>query len=90
MGKNMLLIVESSDPFQSYPAEYMPIEKTYSPTVHRINQGIRRRATHPNEPVEPPADILTKYSRPPPGLITKAAPDLAALIKAADVKKGKC
>jgi ATP-dependent DNA helicase 2 subunit 2 len=67
----------------------MRIEDTYSPMVHRINQGIRRRATHPTEPVAPPADILIKYSRPPPELVSNTAPELNALIKAANITKGK-
>jgi ATP-dependent DNA helicase 2 subunit 2 len=67
----------------------MPIEETYSPMVHRINQGIRRRATHPNEPVAPPADVLVKYSNPPPELVSKTGSELNTLIKAAGVQKGK-
>ena len=67
----------------------MPIEETYSPMVHRINQGIRRRATHPNEPVAPPADVLVKYSNPPSDLVSKTASELSTLIKAAGVQKGE-
>ena len=75
---------------QSEPKEYMAIEETYSPVLHRINQAVRRRATHPNEKIiEEPAAILTKYSKPPRGLIEKAGPDLQALIKAADIKTGE-
>ena len=74
---------------RSDPTEYMPIEETYSPILHRINQGIRRRATHPTEPVAPPADILIKYSHPPPKLVSKAASELNTLIEVASVKKGK-
>jgi hypothetical protein len=73
----------------SDPTEYMPIEETYSPMVHRINQGIRRRATHPSEPVAPPADVLIKYSHPPPELVSKTASELNTLIKAAGVHKGR-
>jgi hypothetical protein len=73
----------------SNPTEYMPIEETYSPMVHRINQGIRRRATHPDEPVAPAAGVLVKYSNPPPELVLKTASKLNALIEAAGVKKSK-
>lgn len=69
------------------PAEYAPIEETYSPTVHRLNQAVRRRAVHPEEPVGPPAPILVKYSYPPPELVKSSKPKLDKLIAAADVKK---
>jgi ATP-dependent DNA helicase 2 subunit 2 len=74
---------------ESEPTEYMPIEETYSPVYHRINQAIRRRATHPEETLAEPAEILTKFSKPPPDLVSKAAHQLKALIEAADLKKGK-
>jgi ATP-dependent DNA helicase 2 subunit 2 len=74
---------------QSNPTEYMTIEETYSPVLHRINQAIRRRATHPNEDIAAPADILVKYSHPPPDLASKTLPELNALIKAANLKQGK-
>lgn len=73
---------------RSKPAEYMPIEDTYSPVLHRLNQAIRRRGIQPDEPVGPPADILTKYSTPPAELVSEAAPQLKKLVTAADVKKG--
>jgi ATP-dependent DNA helicase 2 subunit 2 len=38
------------------PTEYMPIEETYSPMVHRLNQAIRQRAIHPGEPITPPSE----------------------------------
>jgi ATP-dependent DNA helicase 2 subunit 2 len=66
----------------------MPIEDTYSPLVHRINQAIRRRAVQPDEAVTPPADILIKYSVPPPELVSESASELNKLVAAADVKKG--
>lgn len=72
----------------STPTEYMPIEDTYSPLVHRLNQAIRRRGVQPDEPVTPPADILTKYSVPPPELVSESASQLQKLVEAADVKKG--
>ncbi|KAG0647032.1 ATP-dependent DNA helicase II subunit [Hyphodiscus hymeniophilus] len=70
------------------PTEYMPIEDTYSPVLHRINQAVRRRATHPEETnVGDPADVLIKYSHPPQDLVEKAASALDALKQAADVKQ---
>lgn len=73
----------------SQPSEYMPIEDTYSPLFHRINQAIRRRAVQPNEAITPPADILLRYSNPPSELVSKTAPQLKDLATAADIKKGK-
>lgn len=72
----------------SNPTEYMPIEETFSPSMHRINQAVRRRAIRPEEPVGPPAEILTKYSHPPEGLIKTSKTKLEKLIAAADIKKG--
>jgi ATP-dependent DNA helicase 2 subunit 2 len=73
----------------SKPTEYMPIDDTYSPLIHRINQAIRRRGVQPNEAVTPPAEILTKYSNPPSELVSESARQLEKLVEAADVKKGK-
>jgi ATP-dependent DNA helicase 2 subunit 2 len=68
--------------------EYMSIEDTYSPVLHRINQAIRRRAVKPDEGVTPPAEILTKWANPPPELVSQSNASLERLIKAADLKKG--
>ncbi|KAI9645932.1 ATP-dependent DNA helicase yku80 [Ciborinia camelliae] len=69
------------------PAEYMAIEDTYSPVLHRISQAIRRRAVKPNEGVLPPANILTKWSHPPSELVDQSRTELETLIARADVKK---
>lgn len=70
------------------PAEYAPMEDTFSPVLHRINQAIRHRAVHPDENTIPePLPVLTKYSTAPEDLLKKAQPALDALIKAGDVKK---
>ena len=66
----------------------MPIEDTYSPIVHRINQAIKRRAVRPDEPVPPPADILIKYSHSPKELVKKSEAHLSKLVAAANLKKG--
>lgn len=71
------------------PAEYMPLEDVYSPSIHRTHQAIRRRAVRPDEPIEQPAEVLTKYSHPPEELVLRNASELAALIKAANVQKGQ-
>ncbi|RAL59315.1 hypothetical protein DID88_006920 [Monilinia fructigena] len=69
------------------PAEYMEIEDTYSPVLHRISQAIRRRAVKPDEGISPPPEVLTKWSRPPAELIDKSMTNLETLIKTSDVKK---
>ena len=71
------------------PAEYMPMTETYSPVLHRLDQAVRWRAVHPNEPIPPPYEILTRYSKPPDDLVKQSKRRLEKLIGAADVKKGK-
>ena len=62
---------------------------TFSPVLHRIDQAVRWRAVYPGEPIPPPYEILTKYSKPPEELQRKARRDLEKVVAAADVKKGK-
>lgn len=71
------------------PAEYAPIEDTYSPLLHRVNQIIRWRATHsdPTLPLPGPPQILTRFSTAPSDLLQQTESQLASLKKAADVKK---
>lgn len=71
------------------PAEYMPVNETYSPVLHRIDQAVRWRAVRPSEPIPPPYEILTRYSKPPEELVVNAKHQLAKLMSAANVKKGK-
>lgn len=70
------------------PAEYMPMSETYSPVLHRVDQAVRWRAVHPDEPIPPPHEILVKYSQPPEELVIGAKRKLEELVSAADVKKG--
>lgn len=69
------------------PAEYMNMNDTYSPVLHRIDQAVRWRAVHSTEPIPPPYEILTRYSNPPEELVAGAKKKLQKLIAAADVKK---
>lgn len=69
------------------PSEYITIDDTFSPVLHRISQVIRWRAIHPNDPIPEPYDVLTKYSRLPDELIDKVQAPLEALIAACDIKK---
>ncbi|KAL4781501.1 SPOC like C-terminal domain-containing protein [Aspergillus varians] len=64
-----------------------PIEDSFSPVLHRINAAIRSRAIHPNDPIPPPAKILTQFSQPPEHLLQNADRYLKKLIDVADVKK---
>lgn len=72
----------------SNPTEYMPLTDTYSPVLHRIDQAVRFRAVHPSEPIPPPYEILTRYSKPPNDLVEKSKRQLERLVEAANVKKG--
>ncbi|KAI9757356.1 MAG: ATP-dependent DNA helicase II subunit 2 [Candelina submexicana] len=63
------------------------MDDTFSPVLHRIDQVVRWRAVHPSEPIPPPYEILTKYSRPPVEFEERARPALKDLIAAAKVKK---
>lgn len=88
-GFVVYLVASSLANFSSRePTEYMPIEDTFAPSVHRIKQAIQQRAINPTKPIGPPAEVLMKWSNPPEQLISKAAPKLKRLQKAADVKKG--
>ena len=70
------------------PIEYLRPEDTYSPVLHRINQVIGYRAVHPNEPLPPPIEVLTKYSQPPEELVKGSEKVRKKMIEAFDVKKG--
>jgi ATP-dependent DNA helicase 2 subunit 2 len=67
----------------------MPMDETYSPVLHRVNQVIKWRAIHPNAELPPTPSILTKYSNPPEELLQKAKSSLEKVISAGDVKKGE-
>lgn len=73
---------------RSNPTEYMPMEDAFSPVLHRVNQAIRWRAVHPNEPIPPPYETLTRFSKPPEELQVKAKRYLEKLVATAEVKKG--
>ncbi|KAF8418820.1 putative Ku family DNA helicase [Tirmania nivea] len=69
------------------PTDYVPPEDTFSPVLHRIDQVVRWRAIHPNEPIPPASEILTKYSHAPQELLEQAQKPLDRLIEASNVKK---
>ena len=72
----------------SNAVEYLPMENTYSPIYHRLNQVTKYRAIHPDSPVPPPPDALIKPSKPPDELLEKAKSYLQELREAANVKHG--
>ncbi len=43
------------------PTEYMPIDETFSPIVHRVQQAIRHRAIHPDKKITETAEVLLKW-----------------------------
>ncbi|RPA99664.1 SPOC domain-like protein [Choiromyces venosus 120613-1] len=67
--------------------EYATVDETFSPVLHRINQVVRWRAVHPDEPLPPVHEILTKYDHPPESLLEATTDTLKKLIEASDVKK---
>ncbi|MCJ1432282.1 ATP-dependent DNA helicase II subunit 2 [Xylographa pallens] len=69
------------------PMEYMQMTDTFSSVLHRIDQAVRWRAVHPEQPIPPPYDILTKFSRIPDDLEVSSKSKLIKLMEAADVKK---
>lgn len=69
------------------PAEYAPLDETFSPKLHRINQVIKHRAIFPDKEPPVPYEILLRYANPPSDLVQQAAPALERVIAAADVKK---
>ncbi|TLS29769.1 hypothetical protein PpBr36_00453 [Pyricularia pennisetigena] len=69
------------------PQEYAPIEDTYSPIIHRVNQAIRFRVVYPDKPLDLDSEVLTRYSVPPRKVTSQAKDQINKLIKVADVKK---
>ena len=63
------------------------MEDAYSPVLHHVEDTVRFRAVHPDEPLPPVSKVLDRFSRPPEELLGKSQKALQALINAADVKK---
>ncbi|RBR25821.1 uncharacterized protein FIESC28_01314 [Fusarium coffeatum] len=68
------------------PAEYVPIDDTFNPTIHRVNHAVKSRAVYPEKPVPETPSILLRFAQPPQDLIEKVQSKADALIEAADVK----
>jgi ATP-dependent DNA helicase 2 subunit 2 len=69
------------------PAEYVKIEDTYNPTIHRINHAVKTRAVYPEKPIPPTPAVLLRFAAPPQDLIEKVQSRVDSLVAAADVKK---
>ncbi|KAF4470922.1 ATP-dependent DNA helicase 2 subunit 2 [Fusarium albosuccineum] len=69
------------------PAEYMPIDDTFNPTIHRVNHAVKSRAVYPEKPVPETPSVLLRFASPPEDLIEKVQSKVDALIEAAEVKK---
>lgn len=74
--------------FHRKPAEYMPFDDTYNPTIHRINQAVRERAIYPDQELSAPAPMLRQFQNPPESLISETESKLKKLVAVADVKQG--
>ncbi|KAK4949540.1 ATP-dependent DNA helicase yku80 [Elasticomyces elasticus] len=72
---------------EGQPTEYMPMDETYMPMLHRIHQVVKHRAVFPDGEPPPPYEILTRYSHPPEQLVTQAQPALDRVLEAANIKK---
>ena len=70
------------------PDEYAALHDLYSPIIHRVNQAVRARAVATDGNIAAVPDILKKYSEPPEMLIKQARPQIDALKKVAELKKG--
>ncbi|TQW10412.1 Ku family DNA helicase [Cordyceps javanica] len=69
------------------PSEFAPIDETFNPIVHRINNAVKQRAVHPDRPIADIPPVLLRYSNPPQDLIDRVRDRIEDLIKEADVKK---
>ncbi|KAK0260519.1 ATP-dependent DNA helicase yku80 [Friedmanniomyces endolithicus] len=67
--------------------EYMPMDETYAPMLHRIHQVIKHRAVFADAEPPPPYEILTRYSHTPDELVRKAQPALDRVLEAANIKR---
>ena len=68
-------------------AEYAPMDETFSPMLHRINQVIKHRAIYTEADVPETYEILLKYSHPPVELVQQSRPALDKVMKAGVLRK---
>lgn len=68
-------------------AEYMGIDDSYNPTIHRTNNAIKQRAVHPDKGLPDVPAILKQFTAPPEALIEKIKGHIDTLVHHAEVKK---
>lgn len=71
----------------SEPAEYAPIEDSFNPAIHRVNNAVKSRAVNAAGSVPPTPEVLLRFSSPPQELISKIQGRIDTLVQAAEVKK---
>jgi ATP-dependent DNA helicase 2 subunit 2 len=71
------------------PAEYVPIDDSFNPSIHRVNHAVKVRAVHPEKAVPETPPILLRFSSPPEELMQRVQDRIDALVQAAEVKKGR-
>ncbi|KAM0346458.1 hypothetical protein ACHAPU_005523 [Fusarium lateritium] len=69
------------------PVEYVPIDETFNPTIHRVNHAVKSRAVYPEKPVSDIPPTLLQFAQPPQDLLEKVQSKVDSLIEVADVKK---
>lgn len=72
----------------SEPAEFAPIDETFNPAIHRINNAVKMRAAHPEKPVPKVPATLLRHAYPPEDLVEKVRAKADEVIRLAGVKKG--
>jgi hypothetical protein len=66
----------------------MPIDDTYNPSIHRINNAVRSRAVHPEDPLPEIPPQLLRFNGPPLELVERVQSKIDTLINLAEIKKG--
>ncbi|KZZ95922.1 ATP-dependent DNA helicase II subunit 2 [Moelleriella libera RCEF 2490] len=69
------------------PAEFAPIDETFNPAIHRINNAVKMRAAHPEKPVPKVPATLLRHAYPPEDLVEKVRARADEVIRLAGVKK---
>jgi ATP-dependent DNA helicase 2 subunit 2 len=82
-------LVEYADDDEKHekPIDNAPIDDTFSPKLHRIQQVIKHRAVFPEADPPAPFPIIGKWSHPPEDLVVNAQQALDRVIEIGDIKK---
>jgi hypothetical protein len=79
----------STDFTDREPSEYISIGESFNPSIHRINNAVKTRAAHPNQPLPEIPQTLLRFSAPAQDLIERVQNQIDGLVEAAEVKKGE-